>query len=126
MLALDAGTATEVALPGLVPAGGRKLLWRVRAHVGEAATAWSKYGRFYPAGIAHVDRFRTGLDAALLAQRRQRDHARTVRQREFDLIPLHERSDAVTSSAVVGAIVAMFVSGLVIGVVAFVVAMTRF
>lgn len=125
VLAIDAGATTEVALPGVVPATGRKLLWRVRARVGDAATAWSKYGRFYPAGDAHVDRFRAEMDAALAAQRRQRDHARAVRQRELDLVPLHERPDAVTSSAVVGAIVAMFVSGLVIGLVAFVFLMTR-
>ena len=125
VLALDAGTASEVALPGVVPATGRKLLWRVRARVGDAATAWSKYGRFYPAGDAHVDQFRADLDAALVAQRKQRDHARAVRQRELDLVPLHERPDAVTSSAVVGAIVAMFVSGLMIGLVAFVYMMTR-
>ena len=125
VLSLDAGGSTEMALPGLVPAVGRKLLWRVRARVGDRATAWSKYGRFYPAGDAHVDRFRSDLDAARAAQRRQRDHARAVRQRERDLVPLHERPDEFTSSAVVGAIVAMFVSGLVIGLVAFVFAMTR-
>ena len=125
VLALDAGATTEMALPGVVPASGRKLLWRVRARVGDAATPWSKYGRFYPAGDAHVDQFRVGMDAALAAQRKQRDHARAVHQRELDLVPLHERPDAVTSSAVVGAIIAMIVSGLVIGLVAFVFMMTR-
>lgn len=125
VLSLDAGQSTEVALPGLVPAVGRKLLWRVRARLGDAASPWSRYGRFYPAGNADVDRFRAGLDAALLAQRKQRDHAQLVRQRELDLIPLHERPDAVTSTAAVGAILGMIVSGLVVGLIALIFVLTR-
>lgn len=124
VLTLDAGLASEMALPGLVPAIGRKLLWRVRAHVDGAATPWSKYGRFYPAGDADVHRFRTDLDAALAAQRKQREHEALIRQRELDLIPLHERPDAITTSSAAGVVVAMALSGLVVGVVAFLLAIT--
>ena len=113
VLTLDAGQTTEIALPGLVPAVGRKLLWRVRARLGERATPWSKHGRFYPAGDAHVDRFRVDLDTALAAHRRQREHAALVRQREIDLVPLHQREDAVTTNATLYAIVAMVLSGVV-------------
>lgn len=114
VLTLHAGAATEIALPGLVPAVGRRLLWRVRARVGGAATAWSRYGRFYPAGDAAVERFRGGLDDALAAQRRQRDHARLAKERELDLLPLHERPDAVTTTATLAAVLGMLLSGLVI------------
>ena len=110
VLTLDAGSATELALPGLVPAAGHKVLWRVRAHVGPGATAWSRYGRFYPADADMAERFSLAMDRALTAQRLQRDHARRVHQREMDLIPLHERPDAVTSQAMVTAILAMVVS----------------
>lgn len=120
VLSLDAGRAIEIALPGLVPAVGRKLLWRARARVGGAATAWSRYGRFYPAGEDAVDQFRTDLAAARAAQQRQDDYARRVRESELDLVPLHERPDAVTTTAAVGAITWMLISGLIIGVVAFV------
>lgn len=125
VLALDAGAATELALPGLLPASGHQLLWRVRARTPKGPTRWSKYGRFYPAAEGHVEGFRTGLDAALLAQRKQREHARLARERELDLTPLHERPDAVTSTAVVGTIIGMVVSGLVIGLLALVFMMTR-
>ena len=123
VLSLEAGRTTEVALPGLVPAVGRKLLWRVRARLGDQATPWSKYGRFYPAGDADVDRFRASLDDALTAQRHQREHAARVRQREIDLVPLHQREDAVTSSATVMAIVGMALSGLVVGLIALIAAL---
>ena len=125
VLALDAGTATELALPGLLPASGHRLLWRVRARTADGRTPWSKYGRFYPAAEGHVEGFRQGMDAALLAQRKQREHARLARERELDLLPLHERPDAVTSTAVVGTIIWMVVSSLVIGLLAFVFLMTR-
>ncbi len=124
VLALDAGRATEVALPGLVPAAGRRLLWRVRARIGDRATPWSKYGRFYPAAEAAVDEFRLGMDAALLAQRRQRDHAEAVRQRELELVPLHEREDSVTTNATLGAVIGMALTGLVVAIIAFVLSMT--
>ena len=125
VLALDAGAATELALPGLLPASGHQLLWRVRARTADGPTRWSKYGRFYPAAEGHVEGFRQGMDAALLAQRRQREHARLARERELDLIPLHERPDAVTSTAVVGTIIGMVLSGLVVGLLAFIYMMTR-
>ncbi|MDT0630836.1 hypothetical protein [Rubrivirga litoralis] len=124
VLSLDAGRATEIELPGLVPAAGRKLLWRARARVGGAATPWSPYGRFYPAGEDDVDRFRADLSAALAAQQRQQDYARVVRERELDLVPLHERPDAVTTTAMAGVITWMLISGLVIGVIAFVFVMS--
>ncbi|MAQ94122.1 MAG: hypothetical protein CMM84_11425 [Rhodothermaceae bacterium] len=119
VLTLDAGGATELVLPGVVPAAGHKMLWRVRAHVGRGATAWSRYGRFYPADADTAERFSLAMDRALTAQRLQRDHARRVQQREMDLIPLHERPDAVTSQAMVTAILAMVVSsGLLIALAA--------
>jgi len=119
VLTLDAGGATELVLPGVVPAAGHKMLWRVRAHVGRGATAWSRYGRFYPADADTAERFSLAMDRARTAQRLQRDHARRVQQREMDLIPLHERPDAVTSQAMVTAILAMVVSsGLLIALAA--------
>ncbi|MGB3544538.1 fibronectin type III domain-containing protein [Rubrivirga sp.] len=114
VFALEAGQATEVALPGLVPAVGRKLLWRVRARTGNEATPWSRYGRFYPAGNADVDQFRAGLDAALTAQRRGRDHAAIVRQRELDLLPLHQTDDPAVDQATFTVVIGMMLSGIVI------------
>lgn len=99
VLALNAGQATEIGLPGLVPALGWKLLWRVRARLGDRATPWSLYGRFYPAGSDSSDRFRAALEEARAAKRRQLDHARMAREREMDLMPTHEREDAVTDTA---------------------------
>lgn len=126
VLSLDAGQTTEIALPGLVPAVGRKLLWRVRARLGDRATPWSKYGRFYPAGDAHVDRFRADLDTALAAQRRQREHAALVRQRELDLVPLHQREDAVTDRATYTVLVGMMLSGIVVSLLVLVFSLLRF
>lgn len=99
VLTLHAGQTDEVALPGLLPATGHRLLWRVRGHTASGVTAWSKYGRFYPAADAAVDAFRQQMDAATLADRKRREHADRIRQREIDLIPLHQREDAVTGTA---------------------------
>lgn len=118
VLALDAGRATELGLAGLVPPAGRKLLWRVRARVGDAATPWSLFGRFYPSTDTATDAFQTSLSAAHVARRRQLDHERLVRSRELSLVPNHEHPDAVTSIATLGAVVGMALSGLVLGLVA--------
>jgi hypothetical protein len=118
VLSLDAGTATEIGLPGLVPAAGRKLLWRVRAHVGPAVTAWSPYGRFYPADPDTAGRFSTAMDRAITAQRLQRDHAARVHERELELVPLHQRPDAITSPGMVTTILAMVLSSVVVMVLA--------
>lgn len=118
VLSLDAGEATEIGLAGLVPASGRKLLWRVRARVGDAATPWSPYGRFYPATDAATDTFQTSLHTARAVRQRQIDHERLETVRELDLLPNHERPDAVTSTATLGAVVGMALSGLVIGLIA--------
>ena len=123
VLSLDAGRATEVALPGLVPSTGHKLLWRVRARVGDGATRWSKYGRFYPAADAPVEAFRAELDAALLAERKRREHARLVREHELGLVPLHEREDAVTDGATLAVLVGMMLSGIAIALVVLVVSL---
>ena len=119
VLTLDAGAATEMGLPGLVPAVGWKLLWRVRAYVGREVTPWSLYGRFYPAGSDNADRFRAALDDARAAQRRKQEHARMVREREMDLIPNHEREDAVTTTGTYLAVLGITASGLAILVLAF-------
>ena len=123
VLTLDAGRTTEVALPGLVPSTGHKLLWRVRARVGDGATRWSKYGRFYPAADAPVEAFRTGMDAAVLAERKRREHARLVREHEISLVPLHEREDAVTDGATLAVLVGMMLSGIVIALIVLVVSL---
>ena len=123
VLSLDAGRTTEVALPGLVPSTGHKLLWRVRARVGDGATRWSKYGRFYPAADAPVEAFRTGMDAAVLAERKRREHARLVREHEISLVPLHEREDAVTDGATLAVLVGMMLSGIVIALIVLVVSL---
>ncbi|MEM6325962.1 MAG: hypothetical protein AAF791_02485 [Bacteroidota bacterium] len=126
VLALDAGGATELALPGLVPAAGHRLLWRVRARLGDGATAWSKYGRFYPAADAAVDSFRKGMDAARLAERKQRDHDRRVREREQDLIPLHEREEAVTDTATLVVSVGLLAVAIALGLLALLVLLLPF
>ena len=125
VMTIDAGEATEIGLPGLVPALGWKLLWRVRARTAEGATAWSRYGRFYPAGGEARDAFRQAFDQAVAAQRRQREHARLVRERELDLLPTHEREDAVTTSATLVGVVGVTLSGLVILTLAVVYAFWR-
>ena len=124
--ALDAGRATELALPGVVPATGHRLLWRVRARTAAGPTAWSRYGRFYPAVGPAVDRFRADLDAARLAARKRREYDDLVRQRELDLLPLHERPDAVSAAATTTAVVAMMLSGAVIAFAVLVFSFVRF
>lgn len=114
VLALDAGGAVEIALPGLVPSVGSRLLWRVRARTARGATRWSPYGRFYPAGDEAATRFRIDLDAAIAAQRKQREHARRAEAEELSLVPLHQRPDAVTTVGTVASIVGMMITGLVL------------
>ena len=126
VLSLDAGRTTEVALPGLVPATGHRLLWRVRARVGDGATRWSEYGRFYPAADAPVETFRERMDAALLAERKRREHARLVREHELSLVPLHEREDAVTDGATLAVLVGMMLSGITVAVLVLVFSLLRF
>ncbi|MEM7789304.1 MAG: fibronectin type III domain-containing protein [Bacteroidota bacterium] len=123
VLTLDAGQTTEIALPGLVPAAGQKLLWRVRARLGARATPWSKYGRFYPAGDGAADQFRASLDEAVAAQRRQRDHARLVKEREMDLVPEWQREDAFTTPAMLGTVLGVVATLVVIGIVAVILAL---
>ena len=118
VLTLDAGRATEIGRAGLVPPSGHRLLWRVRARVEDAATPWSAYGRFYPSTDTASDAFGTDLSAARTAVRRQQEHARRVRARELELVPNHERPDAVTTTATVGAIIAMTFTGVVLSLVA--------
>jgi hypothetical protein len=126
VLSLDAGGATEVTLPGLVPATGHRLLWRVRARTADGPTAWSKYGRFYPAADAAVEDFRTRLDEAHAAQRRQREHARAERERERDLVPHWEREDSVTDWATAAVTIGMLITGLVISLVVLLFSFFRF
>ena len=97
--------------------------WSAWARTPEGPTRWSKYGRFYPAAEGHVEGFRQGLDAALLAQRKQREHARLVREHEIGLIPLHERPDAVTPSATVWAVVGLGLSIVVLGIVSLIISL---
>ncbi|PAP75904.1 hypothetical protein BSZ37_05345 [Rubrivirga marina] len=126
VLSLDAGQATEIALPGLVPATGHRLLWHVRARTAEGATPWSKYGRFYPASDAPVEAFRQGMDAAVIAERKRHEHARLVRQREMDLVPTHEREDAVTDRATLAVLVGMMLSGIAVALLTLVFSLVRF
>jgi len=125
VMSIDAGMATEIGLPGLVPALGWKLLWRVRARMGNRVTSWSQYGRFYPAGGENADRFRAALDEARAARRRQLDYARMMREREMDLIPNHEREDAITDTGTYLGVLGVAASMLVIFGVAFVYTMWR-
>ncbi len=118
VLTLDAGRATAIGLAGLVPPSGHRLLWRVRARTGDAATPWSAYGRFYPSTDTATDAFTNSLSAAHAAARRQQEHTRAVRDRELELLANHERPDAVTSNATLWAVIAMVVSGTVVGVIA--------
>jgi hypothetical protein len=126
VLTLDAGAATEVALPGVVPATGHRLLWRVRARTAADPTRWSRYGRFYPALGAPVDQFREGLDAARAAVRKRRDYERRVRERELALVPFHERDDAVTDRATLTVLIGMMLSGIVVAVLTLVFSLLRF
>ncbi len=125
VLTIDAGASTELALPGLVPARGWKLLWRVRARLGDAVTSWSPFGRFYPADPDTADRFRLALDEARTADRRYHDHARRVRERELDLVPPYQRTDAFTTTATVATILAMVLSSAVILTAAIIYALIR-
>ena len=125
VMTIDTGMATEIGLSGLVPALGWKLLWRVRARVGNRVTPWSLYGRFYPAGSDNADRFRVALDDARAARRRQLDYARMVREREMDLIPNHEREDAITETGTYLGVLGVAGTMLAILGVAFVYTMWR-
>ncbi|WP_412069967.1 hypothetical protein [Rubrivirga sp. IMCC43871] len=104
VLALDAGSATEIGLPEVVPAAGHRLLWRVRARTPLGATPWSRYGRFYPAPLAAVDAFHTALDAALAADRRRRDYDRESHDRELALLPVYEREADLSESGTAAAL----------------------
>ncbi|WP_412061972.1 hypothetical protein [Rubrivirga sp. IMCC45206] len=115
VLALDAGPATEIMLPNLVPAAGHRLLWRVRARTPLGATPWSRYGRFYPAPLAAVDAFHTALDAALAAGRRRRDYDRLARDRELALLPTYERNAAVEESGTAVALLVVMVATMAAG-----------
>lgn len=125
VLSIDAGMATEIGLPGLVPALGWKLLWRVRAHVGATVTPWSLYGRFYPAGSDNADRFRAALEDARAARRRQLDHVRLLHEREMDLIPNHEREEAVTDTATYLSVLGIAGSMILVFAIVFVYTMWR-
>lgn len=126
VLTLDAGAATEVSLPGLVPATGHRLLWRVRARTDRGATRWSRYGRFYPALGAPVDRFREGLDAAHAAARRQRDYERRARDRELALVTPHERPDATTDTVTLAVLLGVMSSGVLVAIVLAAISLLRF
>ena len=126
MLELDAGASTEVALSGLVPATGHRLFWRVRARTADGATRWSRYGRFYPAVGPALDRFREGLDAARLAQRKKAAYDRLVRERELALVPHWEREDAVTSTATFTVLVGIMLSGIVVALLTAAFSLLRF
>lgn len=119
VLALDAGHATEIGLPGLVPAVGRRLLWRVRARLdGATATAWSGYGRFYPAGIDAADAYGVALAQAHAASHRRDAYDRAAQRRDLDLVAPHERPDAVSTDAAVWAVLGFVItSGTVIALV---------
>ena len=126
VLALDAGTATEVSLPGLVPATGHRLFWRVRARTDRGATRWSRYGRFYPALGAPVDQFREGLDAAHAAVRRRREYERRARDRELALVTPHERPDATTDRATLAVLLGVMSSGILVAVALAAISLIRF
>jgi len=115
VLALDAGSATEIALPGVVPVTGPRLFWRVRARTAAGPTAWSRRGRFYPALGAPVDRFRADRDAAVVAFRKRRDHDRLAAEAALDAVPLHERPDVGEADATFVAVV--LVMGLTVAAV---------
>lgn len=119
VLALDAGRATEIGLPGLVPAVGHRVLWRVRARLdgrgGPQATPWSNYGRFYPAGIDASDAYGVALAQAEGARHRRDAYDRATQRREMDLLPLHERDEDASNDATVRALLGFIItSGTVI------------
>lgn len=121
VLALDAGKATEIGLPGLVPAVGHRMLWRVRARLGGAggphATPWSGYGRFYPAGIDAADAYGVALAQAHAARHRVDAFDLAARRRDLDLVAPHERPDAISTNAAVWTVLAFVItSGTVIAI----------
>lgn len=116
VLAFDAGTATEIMLPELVPATGHRLLWRVRARTADGATPWSRYGRFYPAAAAAADGFRDALAAAIVAERRGRDYARRAHDHELALLPAYERDDALEDAGTATALLFVMVATMGVGV----------
>ena len=126
VLTLDAGAATEVSLPGIVPATGHRLLWRVRARTSGGPTRWSRYGRFYPAIGAPVDQFRRGLDAARVAVRKRHDYERRVRDRELALISPHERPDATTDRATLVVLLGVMSSTILVALALAVVSLFHF
>lgn len=125
VLALDAGGATELSLPGLVPALGHRLLWRVRARTADGTTAWSRYGRFYPASDEKAQAFSNAFDVARAAERRRADYTREVAEAELDRLPVWERTEPVVQNATFLALMVMVASGLVIGLVAFIAVLVK-
>ncbi len=107
VLAFSSGAATEVALQGMLPPVGARLHWRVRARTGRGVTAWSRYGRFYPAGAEAAERFQHGLASATDARRRLREYDRLAARGGLDLLPDYERADAVSSTVEAGAVMAI-------------------
>jgi hypothetical protein len=114
ILRLDAGEATELSLPDLLPATGHRLGWSVRARSPVGATDWSAYGRFYPATEADAHQYRTALDAAIAAERKRREHARAAEQALLDRLPAFERTDTVTQDGVLAGV--MVTAGLSLAV----------
>lgn len=114
VLAFSAGTATEVALQGMLPPLGARLHWRVRAQTGRGVTAWSRYGRFYPAGTEAAERFQHSLASATDARRRLTEYDRLAAVRGLDLLPDYERTDEVSSAVEAGAV--MVIGGVCVAV----------
>lgn len=95
VLAVPGVETVEMAMPGVLPAAGAQLHWRVRARSAAGVSPWSQYGRFYPADEAAVTLYQREADAARAAEARRDAYHREVALVDADQIPIYEQDDAV-------------------------------
>ncbi|MEM8600439.1 MAG: hypothetical protein AAGF99_11000 [Bacteroidota bacterium] len=114
VLELDAGTATELTLFSTLPVSAAELFWRVQATTAAGQTIHSGFGRFVAAGDDAVDAYLAEQEAKSTAIAKDVAKARAAQIAEHDLIPLYERPESVTNTAMLFTMTFLLASFLMI------------